>query len=402
MKSIGVEIKVTFTMNLKSVDKDSVLGIMHNELRLVFTDGGAMLIIVFAMLIYTTIYSFAYGREVVECIDIAVVDNDNTTTSRRIVSGLRSGPNTRVAYEPFDINSAKELYIRRKVHAIVYIPNGLEQDILAGVQANIALMLDGSHLLVYRAVLEQATKDILTQGATAEVMRLVANGVDEASALSMASAVSYDGHILYNPSLGYGSFVMPSVLVVIIQQTLIIGLAMVGIRRQRGGLSDREVSLRRAIKCVIAKMLVYMSIYGINLTIILSTIWPIFGFPNAGEPLDVVVLMTLYIAAVSALGLALSHLFKRREAPLMLLLWISVPILLLAGVSYPHEAFPEWLYLLGRIFPSSSAVDAFVMVGTAGASLSDVCGDIAELALLATIYTICAVVAEKRSLMRKI
>lgn len=391
-----------FTMNLKSVDKDSVLGIMHNELRLVFTDGGAMLIIVFAMLIYTTIYSFAYGREVVECVDIAVVDNDNTTTSRRIVSGLRSGPNTRVAYEPFDINSAKELYIRRKVHAIVYIPNGLEQDILAGVQANIALMLDGSHLLVYRAVLEQATKDILIQGATAEVMRLVANGVDEASALSMASAVSYDGHILYNPSLGYGSFVMPSVLVVIIQQTLIIGLAMVGIRRQRVGMSDREVSLRRAIKGVIAKMLVYMSIYGINLTIILSTIWPIFGFPNAGEPLDVVVLMALYIAAVSALGLALSHLFKRREAPLMLLLWSSVPILLLAGVSYPHEAFPEWLYLLGRIFPSSSAVDAFVMVGTAGASLSDVCGDIAELALLATIYTICAVVAEKCSLMRKI
>ena len=389
-------------MNLKSVDKDSVLGIMHNELRLVFTDGGAMLIIVFAMLIYTTIYSFAYGREVVECVDIAVVDNDNTTTSRRIVSGLRSGPNTRVAYEPFDINSAKELYIRRKVHAIVYIPNGLEQDILAGVQANIALMLDGSHLLVYRAVLEQATKDILTQGATAEVMRLVANGVDEASALSMASAVSYDGHILYNPSLGYGSFVMPSVLVVIIQQTLIIGLAMVGIRRQRAGLLDREVSLRIAIKGVIAKMLVYMSIYGINLTIILSTIWPIFGFPNAGKPLDVVVLMALYIAAVSALGLALSHLFKRREAPLMLLLWSSVPILLLAGVSYPHEAFPEWLYLLGRIFPSSSAVDAFVMVGTAGASLSDVCGDIAELAMLATIYTICAVVAEKRSLMHKI
>lgn len=389
-------------MNLKSVDKDSVLGIMHNELRLVFTDGGAMLIIVFAMLIYTTIYSFAYGREVVECVDIAVVDNDNTTTSRRIVSGLRSGPNTRVAYEPYDINSAKNLYIRRKVHAIVYIPNGLEQDILAGVQANIALMLDGSHLLVYRAVLEQETKDILIQGATAEVMRLVANGVDEASALSIASAVSYDGHILYNPSLGYGSFVMPSVLVVIIQQTLIIGLAMVGIRRQRGGLSDREVSLRRAIKGVIAKMLVYMLIYGINLTIILSTIWPIFGFPNAGKPLDVVVLMALYIAAVSALGLALSHLFKRREAPLMLLLWSSVPILLLAGVSYPHEAFPEWLYLLGRIFPSSSAVDAFVMVGTAGASLSDVCGDIAELALLATIYTICAVVAEKRSLMRKI
>lgn len=388
-------------MNLKSVNRDGFWGVVVDEFRMILTDGGAMLILLFAMLIYTTIYSIAYGREVVESVDIAIVDEDNTPTSRQIIAGLRSGPNTRLAYNSVDMSSAKELYLRRKVHAIVYIPDGLERDLLAGTQANIALMLDGSHLLVYRQVLEQATKDVLLQGAMVEVMRLVADDVDAATALTIASPVSYSGHVLYNPSLGYGSFVMPSVVVVIIQQTLVIGLAMLAVRRRSLGLIPKVDSLLVATRNVIAKILVYVIIYGINLTIILLTIWPIFGFPNAGAPTDVALLMLLYIVAATALALTLSHLFTRREAPLMLLLWSSVPILLLAGVSYPHEAFPEWLYAVGRIFPSSSAVSAFVMVGTAGASLADVSGNIAQLLLLGTIYIVCAIVMEKCSARRK-
>lgn len=388
-------------MNLKSVNRDGFWGVVVDEFRMILTDGGAMLILLFAMLIYTTIYSIAYGREVVESVDIAIVDEDNTPTSRQIIAGLRSGPNTRLAYNSVDMSSAKELYLRRKVHAIVYIPDGLERDLLAGTQANIALMLDGSHLLVYRQVLEQATKDVLLQGAMVEVMRLVADDVDAVTALTIASPVSYSGHVLYNPSLGYGSFVMPSVVVVIIQQTLVIGLAMLAVRRRSLGLIPKVDSLLVATRNVIAKILVYVIIYGINLTIILLTIWPIFGFPNAGAPTDVVLLMLLYIVAATALALALSYLFTRREAPLMLLLWSSVPILLLAGVSYPHEAFPEWLYAVGRIFPSSSAVSAFVMVGTAGASLADVSGNIAQLLLLGTIYIVCAIVMEKCSARRK-
>lgn len=402
MRSIGAEIDINYVMNIKSVNSNSFLGIVIDEFRMILTDGGAMLILLFAMLIYTTIYSIAYGREVVECVDIAVVDEDNTPTSRQIISGLSSGPNTRVAYNPVDMSSAKELYFRRKVHAIVYIPDGLERDLLAGSQANIALMLDGSHLLIYRQVLEQATRDILLQGASVEVMRLVADNIDAPTALSTASPVSYDGHLLYNPSLGYGSFVMPSVVVVIIQQTLVIGLAMVGVRRRNLGLYPKANSLLITTRNVIAKILVYVIIYGINLTIILATIWPIFGFPNAGKPVAVAILMLIYMVAATALGLTLSHLFTRREAPLMLLLWSSVPILLLAGISYPHEAFPEWLYAIGRIFPSSSAVSAFVMVGTAGASLWDVRSDVVQLVLLAIIYITSAIITEKYGSIDKI
>ena len=111
--------------------------------------------------------------------------------------------------------------------------------------------------------------------------------------------------------------------------------------------------------------------------------------------------MFIYIISATALALSLSHLFKRRESPLMLLLWSSVPVLLLAGVSYPKEAFPELLYLFGRLLPSSSAVNAFVEIGTAGVSLAEVKDDIYTIMILALIFLIIAVFAEKKSFRNK-
>ena len=390
MKLIGEEVDMN---NINIKQSDSSLNIIRNEFKLIFSDGGVLLILVFAMLIYTLIYSSAYGNEVVESVAIVVVDEDHSAESRSVINGLRAGQRTAVRYEVANMTEAKELFYTRGAHGIIFIPDGFERDVLAGNQANIGVILDGSHLLLYRQVLEQVTEDVFSLGASLEVMRLVAKGADDLAAMDVMQPIIYDGHILHNPSMGYGSFVMPSIVVVIIQQTLLIGLGMLGVRRK--GL---QLTTLNPIKSIVAKLLTYIIIYGINLTIILAIIWPIFGFPYEGATIDVVIIFTLYIIAAASLGLALSHLFKRREAPLMLLLWSSVPVLLLAGVSYPKEAFPEWLYLIGRVFPSSSAVNAYVNIGTAGASLIDVSEDLIVLIALTLVYLALAIVAEHKAL----
>lgn len=376
--------------DITSTYRAGLLYAIRNEFRMIFSDGGALLIIVFAMLIYTTIYSLAYGKEVVESVAIAVVDGDKTPSSRVLINGLSSGPSTAVCYEVESKDEAQRLFYERKVYGIVVIPNGFEGDLLSGKQANIATILDGSHLLLYRQVLEQATKDALTDGATIEAMRMVAMGMDDVAAAAIIQPIEYEEHVLYNSAMGYGSFVMPSIVVVVIQQTLLIGLAMLGVRRKKQLVSNRYILID-----IFAKILTYLIIYGINLIIILGVLWPIFGFPYEGRTIDVVVVFTLYITASVALGLALSHLFSKREEPLMLLLWSSIPILLLAGVSYPKEAFPEWLHILGRVFPSSSAVNAYVNIGTAGASLGNVMTDIVTLVVLSVLYICLAFFAEK-------
>ena len=356
------------------------------EFLAIFRDKGALLLIVIALPLYTTIYATAYGSEVVRDVTIAVVDNDKTSSSRELIDGIACGPNTLIRFEPQSIIEAQQLFYKGLIYGIVYIPNDFERNLLQGREANIGLILDGSHLLLYRQVLEQVASDALTQGATVELMRLVGRGENEQAALDTINPIELDTHHLYNRSLGYGSFVMPPVVIVIIQQTLVIGLSMIAARRRTRGLNRELLSPLN----ITAKLLVYIFIYTINLTIILCTIWQIFGFPLAGSVADIAIFTTLYISSVTALGLAVAQLFKHREAPLMLLLCTSIPILLLAGVSYPHEAFPSWLYHLGRLLPSSSGIDGFIALASRGATLSDVVPEIATLIILTFAYLLIA------------
>ena len=89
--------------------------VVRNEFRTIFTDGGVLLILVFAMLIYATAYSLAYGSQVLRNVPIGVVDACRTATSRSLIETFNAGPNTYVAYEPTDMEEARELSYGRKI-----------------------------------------------------------------------------------------------------------------------------------------------------------------------------------------------------------------------------------------------------------------------------------------------
>ena len=242
--------------NILSTFFSDLLHQIRGELSAIFHDSGALLLIVIALPLYTIIYSTAYGGEVVRDVSIAVVDKDNTPSSRKFITGIASGPNTHVNYEPQDILEAQQLYFCDEIFGIVYVPHGFERKLLSGMQVEIGIILDGSHLLLYRQVLEQVISNALIQGANIEFMRLIGRGNSKIDAISTVEPVTLDVHHLYNRSLGYGSFVMPSVVIVIIQQTLIIGLAMIVSRRRTKGLGVEIYSTQ----LILAKLLVYIII----------------------------------------------------------------------------------------------------------------------------------------------
>lgn len=360
---------------------------IKDEVNLIYRDKGMFLLVVIALPLYTLIYSLAYGSEVVRNVPIAIVDDDNSSESRSLIKTFATGPGTMVNYKASNMQEAQEMFYSKKISGIVYIPHGFESNIMADRKANIGLILDGSHLLLYRQVLEQITKSTLQHGAMVELSRLIKRDIDPSTAKFIIEPIAINIDDVYNDTLGYGTFVMPSVVMVIIQQTLLIGLAMAG--------AQRDNKKRITAKYIIAKVLVYTTIYGINLIFILGLIWNIFGFANIGNTLHVTLFLILYIISALSLAMLFSQLFHKRESPLMLLLWSSVPVLLLAGVSYPREAFPEWLFDIGRLLPSSSGVNGFIALASRGATLSEICEEVFTLVILTIIYIILTIFINK-------
>lgn len=378
-----------FTHQMKSYGQQ-LRSVMGNEFRAIFTDEGAMLILVFALLIYATVYSTAYGAQVLRNVPIGVVDESRTSTSRSLTDTFDTGPNTYVAYNPTDMEDARELFFQRKIYGIVYIPSDYEEKLLGGSQANVAIYADASYFLMYRQVFQELVTSIGATGAMVEFQRLIAKGADIPQAQATTQPVIYQSHNLFNPYLGYGSFVMPAIIMVIIQQTLLIGIGMIGGTWREYGLYRKLCPTDRrqmsTLPIVVGRSLVYGLIYAVTSTYILGLHYKLFHYPDNGTTWAVVVFMAAYLAACITLGLALSTLFRRRENSLLLLLWTSIPVLMLSGVSFPREGIPDWLYYFGQIFPSSHGVDGFIRIRSMGATLGEVLPEIKMLIVLTVIY----------------
>ena len=367
-----------------------MLSVMRNEFRSIFTDAGVVLILVLALIIYATVYSMAYGAQVLRNVPIGVVDECRTPTSRSLIETFNAGPNTYVAYNPTSMEEAKDLFFKRKIYGVVYIPSDYGEKLYGGEQANVAIYADASYFLMYRQVFQEVVTSIGKTGAMVEFQRLIAKGANIPQAQATTQPVIYQSHNLFNPYLGYGTFVMPAIIMVIIQQTMLIGIGMIGGTWREFGLYRKLIpaNCKRmyTLPIVLGKALVYISIYAVTLLYIMTVHYKLFHYPSNGSTEAVVGLLVPYLLACIMLGIAISTLFRYRENSLLLLLWTSIPVLMLSGVSYPRQGIPDWLFNLGQLFPSSHGVNGFIRIQTMGASIPEVFAEIKWLIILTVVY----------------
>lgn len=358
--------------------------VVRNEYGSIFTDAGVILVLVLALLIYSTLYSLAYGTQVLRNVPIGVIDMSNTSTSRQLINTFNAGPNVYVAYDPGDMDEAKHLFYDREIYGVVYIPSDYEEKLLGGQQAVVSLYVDASYFLMYRQAFQELVSGIGTTGAMVEFQRLIAKGAnipqgyghDAARDLPKPQFVQSLSGIRIVRDAGYHHGHHPTddadrhrydrrhlERIRTLQETHSSGTPENVHAARRGRQSVRLcVDLRR------------------------HPVYKLFHFPTNGHTADIIAFLIPYLLSCIFLGIAVSTLFQRREQSIMLLLWCSIPALMLSGASVPREAMPEWLYRFGQILPSSSGVEGFIRLQSMGASFSDVLHEVRILWILTIVY----------------
>jgi ABC-2 type transport system permease protein len=231
----------------------------------------------------------------------------------------------------------------------------------------------------------------------ATVTDLVSHGArDDGSlvqrALASVSPVAVLMVPLFNPTGGYASYVVPAAFVLVLQQTLLIGAAMLGaVAFETGGRAARNA--RGSVLAVLGQGIAHLTIYVGPVVLLLMILPRAFGFSTLGHTLDLALFAVPFVLATSFMGQAAGACFKRREAAVLLFIATTLPQFFLVGVSWPVEAIPPALRTFGRIFPSESAIDGLVRINQMGARLTDVSRDWAALWILAAVYFLLAVLA---------
>jgi ABC-2 type transport system permease protein len=361
-----------------------------NELKSIFTDSGALLILVGAMLIYPIIYSIGYSQETLTDLPVAVVDQDHSIASRKYTAMIGASSELNVTCKPDDLGEAEKLFMENKISGAVFIPKGFEKDILSTKQANVAVYADASYFLKYKnTILATTFSDAYFSGAIS-VKRYMAEGKSIKQAKISSDPIQAHTHILYNPSSAYGSFVMPGLILVIIQQTLLIGIGVLG-----GSFSESKASpfllfgekrRREILSFLIGKTGAYLFISFFNVAVAVVLVHHWFNYPDKAKMLDIIMLLFPYLLSVIFLGIGLSTLFKHRESALVFMVFLSPVALFLSGLSWPVSAMPVWLVNMSKIFPSTTVIPAYLRLRIMGAGISEVKTEMLQLYIQAAIY----------------
>ena len=362
-----------------------------------------LLVLVGGIFLYGLLYNYMYAPNVVHEVPIAVVDHSQSALSRQYIRWMDATPGVQVAHRTQQMPEAKRLMQQAEVYGILYLPRDLTQRLYDGRPAVYPVYASTDAFLYYETI-EKANLEIMEAIDGAYRMSLIATQpLPSLAAAATQSPVTVVGTALYNPTEGYGTYLIPSVLMIIIFQTLMLLVAMMAgdehrLRLLRPYSRLRCTSLHAALSLVCGKSLTYTVLYALFALFLLGTLPLLFALPHRASVWSLAVLLVPYLCSTSCLGLALSRWYTDAEAPVLLITFFSIGLIFLSGVSYPFELMPWYWQCAHYLIPAAPAVLAFIELNSMGATLQDVAPSIVALVLQSLVYFICAVMVYRRKL----
>ena len=345
--------------------KSKILTYFVEELKCIFRDPGVITIFIVASIAYPLIYKTIYWNEQITNVPVAVVDLSNSPQSRAFLHRWNATPDIRLTHTCTSMAEAEQLLRDQKVHGIIYFPRDFANQLADPLgQAHISLYCDMSSFLYMKAIYLSCNQVMLEDMRNIQVDRYEQIGVGKEFAWALVQDAPYHETALFTPTGGYGSFLIPAVLVLIIHQTLFFGICMLG------GTARDENRENFGIRSLIGRSLAYFLIYYALGAILLGFYPRLFDIPHIGSIGDILLLLIPYLLAVIFFSLCVSVFIRNRESGLVLLISSSLIFLFLAGISWPKEMIPdEWWYLACCV-PYTFGSHAFIHINSMGASLA--------------------------------
>ena len=355
------------------------------ELQRIFRDPGVMVIFIVATLAYPLIYKALYWNEQICDVPVAVVDLSNSPESRTFLHRWNASPDIRLTYSCTSMAEAEQLLREQKVHGIIYFPHDFARQLADPLgKAHISLYCDMSSFLYMKAIYLSCNQVMLESMRNIQIDRYEQMGMDKEFAWALVQDAPYTETALFTPTGGYGSFLIPAVLVLILHQTLLFGICMLGGTAREE--NEESYSFSSLIGRAGACFLIY---YGLA-AILLGFFPRLFDIPHIGSIGDILLLIAPYLLAVIFFSLCVSVFIRNRESGLVLLISTSLIFLSMAGISWPKEMIPSaWRYL-SYFIPYTWGAHAFIHINSMGATLAQTSMEYTALWILAGGYMLLA------------
>lgn len=352
----------------------SLFYIWKEEIKNTFRDQGVLIFFILVPLVYPLIYAFIYTGEVVRDVPAVAVDDSRSSFSREYLRKVDATPDIQIIAYCSDMEEAIQLMKEKKAYGVIYVPKDFSDNIIKGIQTKVSIYSDMSGLLYYKSLLLANTAVSLDRNKDIKIMKAgsTTNRQDEIT----TQPIEYEDVALFNPQNGFASFLIPAVLMLIIQQTLLLGVGLsAGTARENNRFKDLVPFSRHyngTLRIVLGKGLAYFMIYAVMSLYILCIVPRIFRLVQVGEFSTLILFLLPYLSACIFFAMSASIFIRNRETCMLIFVFTSVPLLFISGISWPGSAIPDFWRYISYLFPSTFGINGFVRIESMGATLNEV------------------------------
>ena len=362
----------------------SWFSILKDELYLVVQDKSILLTCLVAPLLYAFFVGSIYMEKDVSEIPIAIVDLDHSNLSRKVSDLVDSNEKVKVLGHYSSMEDAMMPFNNLDVQGILLIPNNFQKETMNLDGTHVELILNNTKFLTSNEINKGVQQVMLMVSGGVRMQYFISNKVPVELAKQQAQPILPVIKSIYNATNNYGDYLLPILLILILQQTLIIGFGQSMVHEFNHGLLSniKSLSFYDFIKILSAKSFYYIALYAAFFFVFYKLIFPYYFLAFKGSLILHLILSTIFTILVILYTILFASFFKTTIGWTEVLAFSTYPLFLVSGYSWPIEAMPKLLYGFANILPSTPYFEIFSMLSVEGVDLSNISSGIIHLLLL--------------------
>jgi ABC-2 type transport system permease protein len=375
--------------------------VFRNELERVLSDHSILLTVLIAPLLYAFFLGSIYYKKDIDRIEFAVVDYDNSATSRKLTQLLRANPKIHVIGYLEDYHAGVEKLYNLEIQGFLIFPKGFEKEAFRLEGAEVALYLNTTRFLPSNDLNKAVNMVMQTAGSGIRLKYFVANGKNPQQAMELINPVLADVRPIYNPLNSYGGFLLPGLFFLILQQTLLIGLGESVSRDKEKGILNSVLAAGGGVATYLFnKTAYYVLLYSAYLVLFMAVVFPFFEIPVAGAIIPTFTISLLFLMTIMLMAVLIGSFVNSQIRLMEILAFTTYPFFLISGYSWPVSAMPEPIQWMSYLVPTTPMLEAMSKLFIMGGGWIDVLGSFQHLLILFTVLYI-AVIGRLEWLRRK-
>lgn len=320
---------------------------------------------VLAFLFFILLFETGVPRDM----PVAVLDEDHSPLSRRLTRMIDATPSARVAYHITDMAEGERMMKEGKIDAIVTLPRDMEKDIYSNTQSHAVVYINGLNL-TKNGLLNKDLQTVITAFSSGiQVQTLMKKGLSETEAYNQMMPIYFEKHILFNPYINYGYYLLPSFLPLMLMLfTILATVFTIGVELKNG--TARQWLATAGDNTVVAlagKLTPYTIIFFALCMLMNTLLYKFIGVPLRGNVTLLFVSGLIFVLAHQALGVFFIALLSNLRLALSIAGGYSVLSFTYSGLTFPFMAMDLPMRIAGHIFPMTFYIDAFIDQAMRGA-----------------------------------